>query len=257
MNYLIKKAPIKGTIVCIHGNSSSPKIFQSLLDSKKNKHTIIAFELPGHSKKDSNYTIDDFASKSMCKSLINSINEIEDDIFLIGNSLGGHLAIEIANHINNLKGLMIFGTPPVKKPINFEEAFNVVPALNTFLTENPTETEIIEAAKVAVHNIKDVATIVKDFKTVNPLVRKSLGIDLVNNNWNDQRNIFLNLNIPKYIIAGNEDPTINKNYIEEIASIDPNCDLQYISNCGHYPTLEQSDAFMTVLNKASKKVFSI
>ncbi len=39
------------------------------------------------------------------------------------------------------KGLVIFGTPPIKKPVNIEEAFLPVPELQTYLSENPSQTE--------------------------------------------------------------------------------------------------------------------
>lgn len=256
MTHLIKEGSAKGTIVCIHGNSSSPKIFQSLLNSEATNHTVIAVELLGHSAQHHNNEIDEFSTKNLCKALIAFVNTIDDDIFLLGNSLGGHLSIEIANAIKRLKGLMIFGTPPIKKPINFEDAFNVVPALNTFLTEHPTEIEIEDAAKVAVYNFENARTIVKDFKMVNPLVRTALAIDLSNNNWSDQRDIFLNLNIPKFIVAGKQDPTVNKNYLKTLESLDLNCELLHIDNCGHYPTLEQPKTFINILKATSLKVFA-
>ncbi|MBU2927257.1 alpha/beta fold hydrolase [Winogradskyella psychrotolerans] len=257
MVHLVKKGSTKGTILCIHGNSSSPEIFQSLLTDQIIHQTIIAVELLGHSVEHQDCNIELFSTKNQCKVLSTYINTIDDDIFLLGNSLGGHLAIEIAKDIKRLKGLMIFGTPPVTNPINFEEAFNVVPALNTYLTENPTETDIETAAKVAVYKTEVAPSVSRYFKIANPLVRTALAIDITKNNWSNQKDIFLNLQVPKYIVAGNQDPTVSIDYLKTIEVLADNCELLFINNCGHYPTLEQPNAFIELLKTASLKVFDL
>ena len=255
MKHLTKKGSSKGTIVCIHGNSSSPKIFESLLISSKINQTVIAIELPGHSENDKN-TIESMSSKNICNALIEHINNMDDDIFLLGNSLGGHLAIEIANQIKKLKGLMIFGTPPIEKPINFENAFNDIPELQTFFTENPTHKEIENMALLTVFNKSHSEQIITDFKSSNPLFRIALALDVIGNKWSHQKDIFLNLNIPKFIIKGDEDPAVNGNYLKGIIAHDLQCELISVTQCGHYPTLEQPDVFIDILNSASLKVFA-
>ena len=48
MKMIVKQGTQKGTIVFLHGNSSSNKVFDSLLNSKEIKQTMIAYDLPGH-----------------------------------------------------------------------------------------------------------------------------------------------------------------------------------------------------------------
>ncbi len=84
----------------------------------------VAVDLPGHGSSVKGYDNEaDFYMHSYCKVLLKLIASIDDDILLVGNSLGGHIAIEIAEDIKRLKGLVIFATPPVKKPLNLEDAF--------------------------------------------------------------------------------------------------------------------------------------
>ena len=255
MNHLTKKGSSRGTIVCIHGNSSSPKIFKSLLISSKINQTVIAIGLPGHSEYNKN-TIESLSSKNICNTLIDYINNIDDGIFLLGNSLGGHLAIEIANQIKDLKGLMIFGTPPIEKPINFKNAFNDIPELQTFFTENPTNKEIENIARISVYNANHSEQIITDFKSANPLFRTALADDVIGNKWSHQKDLFLNLNIPKFIIKGDEDPIVNGDYLKGIIAHDLHCELISVPQCGHYPTLEQPGLFINILNSASLKVFA-
>jgi pimeloyl-ACP methyl ester carboxylesterase len=247
----------KGTIVFIHGNSSSSEVFKSSLESNSIPYNKVAINLLGHGNHNNNSTtVEDFSIEAYSKDVLNQLANINDEILLIGNSLGGHIAIEIAPKIKLLKGLVIFGTPPVKKPINFEEAFLPVPALQTFLTEHPTDKEIEMATCTAVHN-KDVShKLVSDFKKANPLVRKAIGIDLMENKLANQFDIFSNLNIPKYIIAGKQDPSVNLNYLHEVKNnCNGNCSIIEFDNCGHYPSIEKPQEFNTTLSEIVKEVF--
>jgi len=248
----------KGTIFCIHGNSSSSKVFNKLLNSQEITFSKVSIDLLGHGENQiENSDIDNFSFKSNKQLLIDTLSEIDDDILLIGNSLGGHLAIEIAPKIKNLKGLVIMGTPPVKKPINFEEAFIAVPALNTFFSEYPKQQEITEATSVAIVNKEKHNSFIKDFKASDPKVRKATAIDITQNNLSDEFNIFISLNISKYIISGDKDPSVNRDYLEYVKNECNNiCTIINLENCGHYPSLDKPDDFITIVNNIAKEVFN-
>jgi pimeloyl-ACP methyl ester carboxylesterase len=256
MKYTVKGTK-KGTIFCIHGNSSSAKIYQEFLESNEILNTKIAIDLNGHGNNQSDdYQINNFLFDSYKKFLLEKIVEIEGDILLIGHSLGGHLAIEIAHDIKNLKGLVIMGTPPVKKPINFEKAFLPVPALNTFFTEYPKEKEITDAINIAVKNKAKRAVIISDFKKANPLVRKPLAVNLIENQLLNQFHVFTKLNIPKYIIAGDSDPFVNRDYLEYVKNnSEYSCRIFDIKNCGHYPSIDKPREFINIIKEITKEVF--
>lgn len=257
MKNKIKKGVENGVIICIHGNSSSSLVFESILNSDKIKQTVIAVDLPGHGENIEDYkNHQDFSMDFYREKLIHFIDAIDDDVLLVGNSLGGHLAIEIANEIENLKGLVIFSSPPVKKPINFEEAFLPVEALQTFFTEKPTDEAISSAVNIAVQNKECIATITSDFFKANPLVRASVAKDLLGNETLNEYEIFTKLEILKFIIAGDKDPSVNRDYLEKVAkNCDNNCEFILMENCGHYPSIEKPTEFIDVLNHITNKVF--
>lgn len=248
----------KGTIFCIHGNSSSARVYHNILNCKSIAYTVITPDLPGHGEhQNKNQTLDSFSIAAYCDFLITEIEKTTGDIILIGNSLGGHLAIEIAPKIKNLKGLVIMGTPPLKKPVNFEEGFMPVPALNTFLTENPDKKEVIETVNSIIKDKSTATLIVEDFTKANPLVRKAVGIDLSEENLSDEYTIFCQLDIPKYIIAGDRDPSINRNYLETLKNDSINiCKIFDLDNCGHYPSTEQPEKFNTIIKQLANSVFA-
>ena len=256
MNY-IAKGKEKGTIFCIHGNSSSAKVYENLLNSSEIPNTKIAYDLIGHgNNQPKGLNLDHYSFDSQKEFLLQKISEIDDEILLIGNSIGGHLAIELANEISNLKGLVIMGTPPLKKPINFEEAFIPVPALNTFLTENPKINEIIDAFDIVIKDKSEKANMVADFEKANPLVRKVTAIDLMENKLSNQFTIFTKLTIPKYIISGDSDISVNRNYLDLVKSnCEYKCKIIDFENCGHYPTIDSPIKFIKTIKKIAEEIF--
>ncbi|WP_108802172.1 alpha/beta fold hydrolase [Aquimarina sp. Aq107] len=253
---MLKDYPIpgnlKGTIIFIHGISSSSEVFKDIMNSKEIQFSKISFDLPGHGKA-YGYQ-EDFSLLSYKKALVSYISIIQEDIILVGNSFGGHLAIEIADQLKNLKALVIFGTPPLKKPVNFGEAFIPIEALQTFFKENPSEKEIIKASKIAVFNPKHSERIIVDFKRSNPDVRRSLALDLEEGNWANQYKIFKTLSIPKFIVKGKQDPTVNSKYLDSICATDQNCTIFEFDQCGHYPSLEKPNEFIDTIKFISEKV---
>lgn len=245
----------KGTIVCIHGNCSSSNVFNSLLNSNI-QQKVIAVDLPGHNSSADDKLPTENLFNFYKSELIQFINAIDDSIILIGNSLGGHLAIEIAPNINQLKALVIMGTPPVKSPINFEEAFIPMEALNTFLQENPDDNAIKEAANVAVYNKANTDVIVKDFKTCNPNIRPLIAADIMGNKFNDEYHTFKALPVKKYILKGLQDPTVNPNYLTQLQlECKSSSEIIEIDQCGHYPSLEQPELFVQTVKHIAKTNF--
>lgn len=257
MNHILIKGSSKGTIVFIHGNSSSSKVFRAVLESDLIQQTKIAVDLPGHGLSNKDYVEDkDFSFNSYKKKLLNLIESIDDDILLVGNSLGGLLAIEIAKDIERLKGLVIFATPPLKKPLNLEEAFLPVPELQTFFTENPSDLEIELAAKATVYNKDLVPAIQEQFCAANPKVRKALAIDVGNEVFENEYEIFTKLDKPRFIIAGRQDPSVNLIYLQKmVENCHEDCELIMFEDCGHFPSLEKPQEFIITLKGIAAKVF--
>ncbi|WP_298345176.1 alpha/beta hydrolase [uncultured Algibacter sp.] len=256
MKYNIVKGEDKGSIIFIHGNSSSSSVYNEVLKSKLITHTKIAIDLPGHGESVNDYMDEeDFSMNSYRAKLIKLVNEFDDNVLLVGNSLGGHIAIEIAPYINKLKGILIFGTPPVKKPLNLDEAFVFLPELNTFFTENPSEIDINAAAEMTVFYKRYTSNIIEDFKQTNPKVRKAIGIDVAENGFLNEFKIFKELSIPKYIIAGTHDPSVNLNYLKQLVDKSSHSELIMFENCGHYASLEKPIEFNKTLERITKEVF--
>ncbi|WKK66352.1 alpha/beta fold hydrolase [Lutimonas zeaxanthinifaciens] len=246
-----------GTIFCIHGNSSSSRVFKDFLESNLIPQSKIVVDLPGHGDNNKgHFEQNDFTFDALKKYLVKLLENIDDDILLIGNSLGGHLAIEIAPEIEHLKGLVIMGTPPVKKPLNFEEAFISIPELNSFFKEDYTDEELDAFTGIALVNSSAKDVLSEDFKKCNPTVRSTLASDIMNGSFDDQYKIYTNLPFPKYIIAGDKDPSVKREYLNQVNELSKyGSKLIEIDNCGHYPSVDCPEKFIETIRIISQRIF--
>jgi pimeloyl-ACP methyl ester carboxylesterase len=254
----LKKGNKKGTLVFLHGNSSSAKVYNGILESGELPYTKIAIDLNGHGKNlNEQYGVEDFLISAQKELVHKVLSEIEEDVMLVGNSLGGHIAIEVADENPKVKGLLIMGTPPVKQPLNLDEAFVQSETLGVFFAENTSEELLHTSVAKVVHDTETVNLIIKDFQTANPVVRRAIAQDVTENNFKNQFKIFTELQIPKCIIAGDADPSVSKPYLEHVVdSCKGQCEMIKLQDCGHYPTLDQPKLFISNLNVLAAKVFA-
>lgn len=235
-------------IIFVHGNSSSSKAIEPVVNIWDRDIQIISFDLPGHgnAKRTGNYSW-----KTMKKFLKDKINNINGDKLILGNSAGGHFAIEIAPDISSLKGLVFFGSPPLKKPINFQEAYAPNPYTINYLKES-VENEILEETlNASVENKSVISTLREDFLKTDPKVRFAMGNDLTNpDNLANEAEIFSTIKCPKYVIFGKQDITVNLKYVKQLQneSLIP-YKLIAIDDCGHHPPLERPEEFKAILNE--------
>jgi len=256
IKYLVNKGTAEGTIVFIHGNSSSSTIFRNVLKDVNISQTKIAVDLPGHSYKDKIGDESNFSIKLFCGYLIKLIESIDDDILLVGSSLGGHLAIEIALKVKRLKGLVVFGTPPLKHPMNFEEAFLPIPEFSTFLVENPSSQNIQNIVDISIRKPEYREGVVRDFIKANGKARSELAKGIEGNKFVDEFEIFTNLRIPKYILIGAYDPIVNQEYLEEVKKQSVGkCTLISFEDCGHYLSVEDPEKFSKIIERIANEIF--
>lgn len=241
-------------IVFLHSSSGSKKLFDPIVKMWNRTENLISFNLPGHGDA---APAEDYSWNKTKIFVQNQIDKIEGEILLLGNSLGGHLAMEIAPYMKNLKGLVVMGSPPIKKPINMEEAFAPNPYSATYYKEKPEESELEFATNGAVYNRSVLPIIKENFHRADPKIRSTLLNDIMDgSDFLDEYQIIGALPCKKYFVNGAQDPIINFNYLIQIQAeaLYP-IELFKIEDCGHYPTLEQPEKFLRILEKIAVDVF--
>lgn len=115
------------TVVFIHGNSACKEVFHRQFEHFRDPDlTLIAFDLPGHGastdagQPERQNTISAYAV--LIEKLLNLLGV--SNPLIVGWSLGGNIALEMAGRDFPMKAMMITGAPPVGPgPHNFEAAY--------------------------------------------------------------------------------------------------------------------------------------
>lgn len=232
------------TILFLHGNSLSPETF--------NAQKAYFEDLGYNCIVPSLYTIcDDLTPENYFNQLENLVSSIEEETpidFMVGHSLGGHVAIETSHIVKNLKGIAIFGTPPISKPPKFEDAFLPVPELASFYNPVLSKEEIEGMAQLISPDYKE--KIADWISNAHPNLRVSTGGAIASGLYSCETTILKNLKCPIAILHGENDPFLNLNYFKQINI--PTLwrkDLQIVKDSTHMPQMENAEEFNRILSE--------
>lgn len=223
-------------VLMIHGNSLSAKSFGKQISGPLGKEFhLIAVDLPGHGNSlpaidpRNNYSLPGYAE--IILALITHLNLSK--LVLVGHSLGGHIALEASEMSPEIKGIVIFGTPPLGIPPAINEAFLDMRLMPSLLVKEGVEIPQF---------------FIDDFNNTDPKARKFLMRNTAKNNLKDEIDIVSNLKMPLAIIHGAHDKLINLDYIKKIQmpSLWKN-EVQIIKDAGHSPQWETPDEFNSIL----------
>jgi pimeloyl-ACP methyl ester carboxylesterase len=203
-------------VLFIHGNSTDSRVFQKQFgDVIAHSHHFVAVDLPGHGMSDdaadpaSTYTKRGLALA--CLEALQSLG-IERP-FVVGWSLGGHVAIEMLAHSKAFSGLMICGTPAIGDDMG--EGFRGSPAGS--LAGQPSLTHE-QAARFATGMFADAAEpfMVEAIQRTDKRFRPTL-FDAVSRSGDaNQRDVVAATRIPIAVVNGTEDQIVDLDYIESV-----------------------------------------
>ncbi len=235
-------------ILLIHGNSLSPETFKHQINSdfaKENSLTVIDLN-----KAVLNLT--DVSPQTFLFKLRDEVVKLHQEHkfdVVVGHSFGGHLAIECSPELKGLKGLVIFGTPPLSKPPKMEEAYLPNPAVGLFFKKDLTSQEINTISEALIYN-KDLDF---DFEAIisqsSEIIRELTPASIGTGNYNDETLILENTKIPIAILHGDKDPMVNGDYFKTLNI--PTLwrkEIQIIPDAGHCIQLEEPKIFNELLS---------
>jgi pimeloyl-ACP methyl ester carboxylesterase len=240
-------------VIFIHGNSASKEIFAAQLQSPLgNHHRLIAIDLPGHGDSEDardpqrTYTVAGYAD--VVREILGRL-EIGSYI-VVGWSLGGHIAIELAAAEPRPLGIVITGTPPFAKSLeSIGEAFRPTSLMELTGKLVFTDEEALAYAR---------ATTTLEVDTSDPRYRatrrtdgraRARMIEAVGQGLGvDQRRTVEEVAIPLAIINGQEDAFLNHAYFDKprYANLWRGA-VQRIAGCGHAPFFEKPELYNHLL----------
>jgi pimeloyl-ACP methyl ester carboxylesterase len=239
-------------VVLIHGNSLSALSFEYQFNSPVlKKYRLIAPDLPGHGdtgKSQDPETV--YSPFNYIKVIVEVCSKLNAGNGVIaGHSLGGHLIISALRELPDLKGALVFGTPPLTSPPRMDLAFQPGPAIGLAFKPELNEYEInLLASGFVMQGIMVPEVIVSSIRNTDPLVRFYIGRALMSGQGNDEPERIREFGKPFAILHGENDQLVNRDYIKGfLAGNLWEKKAQLIKNSGHSPQIEQAELFNSLL----------
>ncbi len=249
------------TLVLLHGNSGCKQVFHhQFAHFSHSRFSVLAIDLPGHGGSadaiapERTYTIPGYAQ---CVDAVLQGLDIQNFI-LVGWSLGGNIALEMAASGTLAKGLMIFGAPPVGPGMdNIDKAY--LPAtFETAIGDSQAGRDDIDAYVRAVYGTLD--PLPQDYYDC-AYRTHGLAREIMVNHWMggtdgyDQRQSVARLSLPICVAHGTADPFVSLDYLQAAPwkNLWNGAVFQFLST-GHAPFVEDPDSFNVLLEKFASDV---
>jgi pimeloyl-ACP methyl ester carboxylesterase len=247
-------------ILFIHGNSLSSNSFKLQLEAPElQKYRLVAFDWPGHGKSSKPENAEEiYAFKNLVQLIPKIINELNlEKPIIVAHSFGGHIAIEAIPFLENIAGLVVFGTPPLKSPMNMEEAF--LPNTHAPLMFTPElDTDKIDMLCTQFsENQSNYKSITHDISLTDPMFRGFVGQQLMQGKTQNEMELLSMLDSPLAVFHGKKDPLVNQSYLSTIPkkSLWRN-KIHVINNAGHTAQLDNHKLFNKLLIQYAEDIFS-
>jgi 2-hydroxy-6-oxonona-2,4-dienedioate hydrolase len=230
-------------VVILHGLMGGLSNFEGVMNYFPNKgYKILVPELPVY-------------ELPLISSTVKSLSEFVDgflnfkkleEVILLGNSLGGHVALLYAKfHPEKVKGLIITGSSGL-----YENAMgDGYPKRGDYEYIKTKSEEVFYDPKVATKEIVD--EVFESVNDRNKLLR-TLAIAKSAIRHNMAKDL-PHMQTTTAIIWGAQDSVTPPNVANEFNALLPNSDLYWIDKCGHAPMMEHPDRFNEIMHSWMEK----
>lgn len=231
------------TLVLLHGLFGALSNFSDLIDYFRNHNKVVVPMLP-LLELDLLHT-----SVGGLEKFVYKFIEHRDyrNIHLLGNSLGGHVALlHVLKHTERIKSLILTGSSGLFEngmgdsyPKRGDYEYIKKKTELTFYAPNIATKELVDEVYEIVNNRLKAVKIIALAKSA---IRNNLGEEL-----NEIKQ-------PTLLIWGNND-TITPPFVgREFQRLIPNSELHFIDKCGHAPMMEVPDEFNKILHQFLTKL---
>jgi len=236
----------------IHGNSANAETFTpQLAGDFGNRYRVVALDLPGHGRSsaaadpETTYSLGGYAGVVI--EVVRSLQLVRPVV--VGWSLGGHIALEAAEHLPDAAGFFIYGTPPFGIPLAIERAFLSNPNLPAAFSPTISEEQASIVANALVRPGAEAPPLFREaILNTDGRARLLLGASLDAANFRDEVQIVANLRTPLAILHGAGEQLVNLDYLQSltIPSLWRGA-IQIIAEAGHAVQWEQPERFNALL----------
>jgi pimeloyl-ACP methyl ester carboxylesterase len=244
------------TLFLVHGLGASSAVWRHTIAAFSDRWRVIAPDLPGHGrsgKPDAPYTIDFYAG--FLRSLGHTLGV--DEAVVIGNSLGGHISIELALTYPTWTRAVVLVAPagghwPVMRPVGWALGSLARPEILRFVLPrgvdrsfyDPTSPGCIERRRVLAERF--VADDYPDFARA--VARSVAGV------LGAERQSLADLRQPLLLVWGRQDRLLPLSHSKRIVRQVTHTRLAVVERCGHIPMLERPEEFNRLVGEFLRSV---
>lgn len=217
-------------LLCIHGNSSSSKMFRHIFSSPTitSTYRVLAFDLPGHgSSTNAPDPEKSYWMRGYAELAVHILQHLDiSRVVVWGWSLGGHIGIEMIPLLVPLApaiqflGLMITGTPPALGKEQVIKAFRAGTgglgiAGQREWSEDDFELFVSFSAPKGKEHLLE-TFIREDAKRADGRARELMGKRFVDGEGVDQIHVVETTDVLVAVVNGGDEPAVVLDYVDEI-----------------------------------------
>lgn len=205
-------------VLLLHGNSGHKEVFASQVEALSPGYRVVAPDLIGHGRSEDareperSYTLGGHAQ--YLAELVADIGI--GPVVVVGTSLGGHIALELAAQLPDARGLMLVGAPPFAKTAeSMGGAWLPGPAIELSGKAELSAAEI--ESFVAAHAIDrpELAEgLRRAIRRADGRSRTAVVGALLSEQAADQRELVRNCGVPIAVVNGGDDSAVNLEFVE-------------------------------------------
>lgn len=246
-NHCINSSSQTPTIIFLHGNSMNSLLFKNQIYSKRfENYNLIAIDLPGHGKSEH---LEYYSIPKVVEIVYQNL-KVFKNIFLVGHSLGGHIAIQLLPYLEtNCIGVSLISCCPLTIPLNVVEAYDMNEVSSYFLQKHIPDNIYNELIEIIYEN-NDKAKIVieNSVKNTDSKFRSDIANSLSKQEIKDELEILRNYQGKLCFIVGDKDQFIKHSYLQKITEDNLlKSELHTIQNAGHSPYLNYPNHINEIL----------
>jgi len=230
-------------LVLLHGLFGAMSNFQGLIEHFRHTHKVVVPMLPLFDLDILHTSVGGLAK------YVHKFIETKgyDRVHLLGNSLGGHVAlVHVLKHPERIKSLILTGSSGL-----FENGMgDTYPRRGDYeYIKKKTEVTFYDPKTATKELVDEVFEITRNRLKVIKII--ALAKSAIRNNLGEELN---NIKLPTLLIWGNNDTITPPFVAREFHRLIPNSELHFIDKCGHAPMMEQPEEFNVILDKFFKKL---
>lgn len=209
------------------------------------RHQLLSVDLPGHGGGPYADPGDGYSLRGMAEFLEGFLrgNPSRDRI-VVGWSLGGHIAMEVANRIDCLRGLVLIGAPPTGFPLR---GFRQMPKAAT--APDPSASEVQEHIAGLCASQDGAAVFASDFAASDPRMRQMLAQSIASGEFSDETEVIRG-HLPMLAMVGEDDPFIDIPYLRTLPWGNLwQGEVQVVSNARHAPHVDAPAATALLISR--------